>query len=83
MAETNGWCRGTALPFRPIDWNGYGIAQITRWYGTDDSRNASATMITCGGLYEDGSLSIYERNYDGSLATGWRAYNYYVIGRLK
>lgn len=73
LTLSSGWCRGAALPFRPIDWNGYGIAQITRWYGTDDSRNASATMITCGGLYEDGSLSIYERNYDGSQATGWRA----------
>ena len=56
LTLSDGWCRGTALPLRPIAWNGYGIAQITRWYGTDDGRNASATMITCGGLYEDGCL---------------------------
>ena len=60
-----------------------GVATVTNWYGFDDNRAARPNIITCGGMYTDGSLSIYNRNYDGTVGTGYRAYYYDVKVRWK
>lgn len=75
-----GWCKSSPLPFTPVGWS---YTTVTHWYGINDNRSAKSTIITCGGVASDNTLSIYERNYDGSHATGYRAYNYIVVGRWK
>ena len=72
-----GWHRSPAGPF-PIA-NEYGsVVTVTNWYGSDDNRAARPNIITCGGLYADGSISVYNRNYDDTPGTGYRAYFYDV-----
>ena len=78
----NGWHRSPAAPFTLVD-EIHAVATVTHWYGTDDNRSIRTSIITCGGLYADGSISIYDRNYDGTLGTGYRAYNYDVKARWK
>ena len=58
-------------------------AIVTNWYGTDDNRAVRPNIITCGNLREDGSVSVYDRNPDGTLGTGYRAYCYDVKSRWK
>ena len=53
------------------------------WYGIDDNRAAWGNSITCGGLYANGSVSVYDRNPDGTVGTGYRAYYYHVHARWK
>lgn len=60
-----------------------GVVTETNWYGTDDNRAARPNIITCGGLYEDGSVSVYDRSPDGTAGTGYRAYYYHVHARWK
>ena len=78
----DGWHRSPAAPFTLVD-EIHAVATVTNWYGTDDNRAARANIITCGGIYADGSISIYDRNYDGTIGTGYRAYNYDVKARWK
>ena len=77
-----GWHRSPAAPFTLAD-EIHAVATVTSWYGNDDNRAARANIITCGGIYADGSISIYDRNYDGTIGTGYRAYNYDVKARWK
>lgn len=70
-----GWHRSPAAPF-PIVNHTYNVVTVTHWYGTDDNRGTRTSIITCGGIYDDGSLSIYDRNYDGTMGTGYRSYFY-------
>ena len=58
-------------------------AMVANWYGTDDNRAVRPNIITCGNLREDGSVSVYDRNPDGTLGTGYRAYCYDVKARWK
>ena len=78
----DGWHRSPAAPFTLVNTD-KALATVTNWYGTDDNRAARANIITCGGIYTDGSISIYDRNYDGTVGTGYRAYNYDVKARWK
>ena len=78
----DGWHRSPAAPFTLVD-EIHSVATVTNWYGNDDNRAARANIITCGGIYADGSISIYDRNYDGTVGTGYRAYNYDVKARWK
>ena len=78
----DGWHRSPAAPFTIVDEIN-AVATVTNWYGNDDNRAARANIITCGGIYADGSISIYDRNYDGTTGTGYRAYNYDVKARWK
>ncbi len=78
----DGWHRSPAAPFTLVD-EIRAVATVTNWYGNDDNRAARANIITCGGIYADGSISIYDRNYDGTVGTGYRAYNYDVKARWK
>lgn len=78
----DGWHRSPAAPFTLAD-EIHAVATVTNWYGNDDNRAARANIITCGGIYADGSISIYDRNYDGTIGTGYRAYNYDVKARWK
>ena len=78
----DGWHRSPAAPFTLVNID-KALATVTNWYGTDDNRAARANIITCGGIYADGSISIYDRNYDGTVGTGYRAYNYDVKARWK
>lgn len=78
----DGWHRSPAAPFTLVN-EIYAVATVTNWYGNDDNRAARANIITCGGIYADGSISIYDRNYDGTIGTGYRAYNYDVKARWK
>lgn len=78
----DGWHRSPAAPFTLVNTD-KAVATVTNWYGTDDNRAARSNIITCGGIYADGSISIYDRNYDGTLGTGYRAYNYDVKARWK
>ena len=78
----DGWHRSPAAPFTLVD-EIHAVATVTNWYGNDDNRAARANIITCGGIYADGSISIYDRNYDGTIGTGYRAYNYDVKTRWK
>ena len=79
-----GWHRSPKLPFSVVSPENSHV-QVTPWYGdtTNDHRTARNTIITVGGQYDDGSLSIYERNYDGTVATGYSAYEYYIQCRWK
>ena len=72
-----GWHRSPAAPFTIVNAD-FSVATVTNWYGNDDNRDARPNIITCGGVYADGSLSIYNRNYDGTQGTGYRAYYYDV-----
>lgn len=78
----DGWHRSPAAPFTIVD-EIHSVATVTNWYGNDDNRAARANIITCGGISADGSISIYDRNYDGTIGTGYRAYNYDVKARWK
>ena len=79
-----GWHRSPAAPFTIVDTDN-AVAIVTNWYGNDKNPNRAAhpNIITAGGLYEDGSISVYDRNYDGTLGTGYRAYYYNVRARWK
>lgn len=72
-----GWHRSPAAPF-PIVNENRSVVTVTNWYGNDDNRAARPNIITCGGLYADGSISVYNRNYDDTAGTGYRAYFYDV-----
>lgn len=72
-----GWHRSPASPFAIVNEN-YSVATVTNWYGNDDNRAARPNIITCGGVYADGSISVYNRNYDDTPGTGYRAYYYDV-----
>lgn len=78
----DGWHRSPAGPFTVVRAEGC-VATVTNWYGIDDNRAARPNIITCGGTYPDGSLSIYNRNYDGTVGTGYRAYFYNVKAHWK
>ena len=69
-------------PFTVVNTENYTVT-VTNWYGTDDNRAARTNIITCGGLQENGSVSVYDRNPDGTLGTGYRAYYYDVKARWK
>ena len=77
FALETGWHRSPAAPFPIANENG-SVVTVTNWYGNDDNRAAHPNIITCGGLYADGSISVYNRNYDGTVGTGYRAYFYDV-----
>ena len=79
-----GWHRSPAAPFTIVDTDN-AVAIVTNWYGNDKNPNRAAlpNIITAGGLYEDGSISVYDRNPDGTLGTGYRAYYYDVKARWK
>ena len=77
-----GWHRSPAAPF-PIVTEANSVVTVTNWYGNDDNRAALPNIITCGGLYADGSISVYNRDYDGNPGTGYRAYYYDVKARWK
>ena len=77
---TDGYHRSPAAPFAIVDSENSTVT-VTNWYGTDDNRAARPNIITCGGLYEDGSVAVYDRNYDGTVGTGYRAYYYHVSAR--
>jgi hypothetical protein len=75
----DGWCKSSAGPFTILT-SKPAITSVTFWYGdsTNPSRNAWSGVITTGGVYADGAISIYVRNSDGTFASGERAFNYYV-----
>ena len=79
-----GWHRSPAAPFAIVDIDN-AVAIVTNWYGNGENPNRAAlpNIITAGGLYEDGSISIYDRNPDGTIGTGYRAYYYNVRARWK
>ena len=79
-----GWHRSPAAPFTIVDIEN-AVAIVTNWYGNDKNPNRAAlpNIVTAGGLYEDGSISIYDRNPDGTQGTGYRAYYYNVKARWK
>ena len=79
-----GWHRSPAAPFAIVDVDN-AVAIVTNWYGNGENPNRAAlpNIITAGGLYEDGSISVYDRNPDGTLGTGYRAYYYNVKARWK
>ena len=79
-----GWHRSPAAPFTIVDTDN-AVAIVTNWYGNGENPNRAAlpNIITAGGLYEDGSISVYDRNPDGTLGTGYRAYYYDVKARWK
>lgn len=72
-----GWHRSPAAPF-PIANEHSSVVTVTNWYGNDDNRAARPNIIICGGVYADGSISVYNRNYDDTPGTGYRAYYYDV-----
>lgn len=80
----DGWHRSPAAPFTIVS-EGSAVATVTNWYGNGDNPNRAAlpNIITVGGLYSDGSISVYNRNYDGTIGTGYRAYYYDVKARWK
>ena len=79
-----GWHRSPAAPFAVVNVEN-AVATVTNWYGNGENPNRAAlpNIITCGGVYEDGGISVYDRNYDGTLGTGYRAYYYDVKTRWK
>lgn len=79
-----GWHRSPAAPFTVVDEDN-AVATVTNWYGNSENPNRAAlpNIITCGGIYSDGSISVYDRNYDGTVGTGYRAYYYRVSCRWK
>lgn len=78
----DGWHRSPAAPLAVVNAENSTVT-VTNWYGTDDNRAARPNIITCGGLYADGSVSVYDRNPDGTVGTGYRAYYYHVNARWK
>lgn len=78
----DGWHRSPAAPIAVVNAENNAVT-VTNWYGTDDNRAARPNIITCGGLYADGSVSVYDRNPDGTVGTGYRAYYYHVNARWK
>lgn len=72
-----GWHRSPAAPFTVVNAID-SVITVTNWYGNDDNRDARPNIIICGGIYNDGSISVYNRNYDGTAGTGYRAYYYDV-----
>ena len=80
----DGWHRSPAAPFTLVNAD-KAVAIVTNWYGNNENPNRAAhpNIITAGGVSEDGSISIYDRNYDGTLGTGYRAYYYDVKARWK
>ena len=64
-------------PFTVVNTKNYTVT-VTNWYGTDDNRAARTNIITCGGLQKNGSVSVYDKNPDGTWGTGYRAYYYDV-----
>lgn len=79
---TDGWHRSPAGPIAVVS-EASSVVTVTNWYGNDDNRAALPNIIICGGLYSDGSISVYNRNYDGTIGTGYRAYYYDVKARWK
>ena len=77
-----GWHRSPAAPFTVVNL-GDAVPTVTNWYGSDDNRTARSNIITVGGLYSDGSISVYDRNPNGTIGTGYRAYYYRVSCRWK
>lgn len=77
-----GWHRSPPAPFSIVT-EANSVVTVTNWYGNDDNRAALPNIITCGGLYADGSISVYNRDYDGNPGTGYRAYYYDVKARWK
>ena len=79
-----GWHRSPAAPFAIVNTEN-AVAIVTNWYGNGENPNRAAlpNIVTAGGLYEDGSISVYDRNPDGTLGTGYRAYYYNVRARWK
>ena len=79
-----GWHRSPAAPFAIVNTEN-AVAIVTNWYGNGENPNRAAlpNIITAGGLYEDGSISVYDRNPDGTIGTGYRAYYYDVKARWK
>ena len=77
-----GWHRTPAAPFTVVNL-GDAVPTVTNWYGSDDNRAARSNIITVGGLQSDGSISVYDRNPDGTIGTGYRAYYYRVSCRWK
>ena len=77
-----GWHRSPAGPCE-ITTETNSVVTVTNWYGNDEHRDTHSNTITCGGLYGDGSISVYDRNPDGTLGTGYRAYYYDVKARWK
>ena len=69
--------RSPPAPFTVVNTENY-TATVTNWYGTDDNRAARTNIITCGGLQKNGSVSVYDKNQDGTWGTGYRAYYYDV-----
>lgn len=69
--------RSPPAPFTVVNTENYTVT-VTNWYGTDDNRAARTNIITCGGLQKNGSVSVYDKNPDGTWGTGYRAYYYYV-----
>ena len=69
-------------PFTVVNTENYTVT-VTNWYGTDDNRAARTNIITCGGLQKNGSVSVYDKNPDGTWGTGYRAYYYDVKARWK
>lgn len=80
----DGWHRSPAGPVTVTD-PGNSVATVTNWYGdgTNENRAARPNIITCGGMYADGSISIYDKNPDGTDGTGYRAYCYRIVARWK
>lgn len=78
----DGWHRSPAAPLAVANAENSTVT-VTNWYGTDDNRAARPNIITCGGLYADGSVSVYDRKPDGTPGTGPRAYYYHVHTRWK
>ena len=78
----DGWHRSPAAPLAVANAENSTVT-VTNWYGTDDNRAARPNIITCGGLYADGSVSVYDRSPDGTPGTGPRAYYYHVHARWK
>lgn len=78
----DGTHRSPPAPFTVVNTENYTVT-VTNWYGTDDNRAARTNIITCGGLQKNGSVSVYDKNPDGTWGTGYRAYYYYVNARWK
>ena len=78
----NGWHRSPSAPFAIVNTEN-AVAIVTNWYGNDENPNRAAlpNIVTAGGMYEDGSISVYDRNPDGTIGTGYRAYYYDVKAR--
>lgn len=81
---SDGWHRSPAGPVAVVNAENATVT-VTNWYGdgTNENRAARPNIVTCGGVYDDGSVSVYDRNPDGTIGTGPRAYYYHVSARWK